>query len=161
MKKITLRDLKRDEWYQWLSENCWKHKTNGKGVKCLDCVFRRVECNEHNDNFWFLNKDLFSTNFLDTTVMIQKDGVITGEEKKKIKSVVEKYMLHCNDYDVTLYETECGTRFLKIEGKTKKQMDDDVEFFARYECNVLLKDKSEFNSLVEGYLYTRSKLGIK
>lgn len=161
MKKITLRDLERGDYEQWQSENCARYSKTRKGVECLECIFRRVNCGRKDNNFWLLNKDLFSADFLDQTIVIRKDGVITGEEKKKIKNIVEKYMLHCDDYDVALFKTEYGTRFLKIRGRVKKQMDKDVEFFADYECSVLLKDKNEFDTLVEEYFYTRSKLGIK
>ena len=63
-KKKKLRDLTKEEYNEWLNENCGN---------CNKCVFYKVSCNSsYVNSSWINNKDLYSDKFLDQEIEVEE-----------------------------------------------------------------------------------------
>lgn len=69
-KKVKLRDLTKKQYQKWQKTNCKKSEQY-----CNGCPFQKVQC--YNDdtvnNIWYLNKGLYSDEFLDQEIEIKED----------------------------------------------------------------------------------------
>ena len=65
-KKVKLRYLTPEQCKKWEVKNCGH-------IECRDCIFRSVECDIYSDDVWYLNKNLYSDEFLNQEVEIEED----------------------------------------------------------------------------------------
>lgn len=66
MKKVKLKDLTLDQYIKWQDKNCLN-------IKCKDCNFHKVSCDERKDDCWIKNKDLYSEKFLNQEIEIEEE----------------------------------------------------------------------------------------
>lgn len=68
-KKVKLRDLTEEQFKKWFKNNCPKYDDY-----CRGCPFQKVKCvnREKKNDSWYLNKDLYSDNFLDQEIEIEE-----------------------------------------------------------------------------------------
>lgn len=69
-KKVKLRDLTKKQYQKWQKTNCKK-----SGQYCSGCPFQKVQCynDDRVNNIWYLNKGLYSDEFLDQEIEIKED----------------------------------------------------------------------------------------
>lgn len=69
-KKVKLRDLTEEQYKKWIKNNCSKYDTD-----CHGCPFQKVKCDNSNriNDVWYLNKDLYSDNFLNQEIEIEEE----------------------------------------------------------------------------------------
>ena len=69
-KKVKLRDLTKKQYQKWQKTNCKK-----SGQDCSGCPFQKVQCynDDRVNNIWYLNKGLYSDEFLDQEIEIKED----------------------------------------------------------------------------------------
>lgn len=69
-KKVKLRDLTKKQYQKRYEKNCQKF-----GKSCDGCPFQKVQCynDDRLNNIWYLNKDLYSDEFLDQEIEIEED----------------------------------------------------------------------------------------
>lgn len=69
-KKVKLRDLTKKQYQKRYKKCCKKF-----GKYCNGCPFQKVQCynDERLNNIWYLNKDLYSDEFLDQEIEIEED----------------------------------------------------------------------------------------
>lgn len=69
-KKVKLRDLTKEQYEEWVEQNCIWMCDDG----CRGCPFRKVKC--HNrymaDDVRYLNKNLYSDKFLNREIEIEE-----------------------------------------------------------------------------------------
>lgn len=83
MIKKKLRDITKEEYFNWL--------TNDKNCqKCDGCIFLKVECQLNIDTCWINNKDLYSDYFLNQTIEVEGE-ILTNKEKDFLFSLVELF----------------------------------------------------------------------
>lgn len=61
----------------------------GKG--CRDCILNVVKCCMVSDNSWIYHKELYSDKFLDQTIEVEVDDILTKEEKEYLKAVIKPF----------------------------------------------------------------------
>ena len=68
-KKVKLRDLTKKQYMKRYKKNCQQF-----GKYCDGCPFQKVVCNlDKINSIWYLNKDLYSDEFLDQEIEIDSD----------------------------------------------------------------------------------------
>lgn len=83
MIKKKLRDITKEEYYNWL--------TNDKNCqKCDGCIFSKVECQLNIDNCWINHKNIYSDSFLNQTIEVEGE-ILTNKEKDFLFSLVELF----------------------------------------------------------------------
>ena len=83
MIKKKLRDITKEEYYNWL--------TNDKNCqKCDGCIFSKVECQLNIDNCWINHKNIYSDYFLNQTIEVEGE-ILTNKEKDFLFSLVELF----------------------------------------------------------------------
>ena len=83
MIKKKLRDITKEEYYNWL--------TNDKNCqKCDGCIFSKVECQLNIDKCWINHKNIYSDFFLNQTIEIEGE-ILTNKEKDFLFSLVELF----------------------------------------------------------------------
>ena len=65
-KKIKLKDLTLEQYENWKDKNCLN-------MKCKDCNFYKVSCDEQRDDCWIKNKDLYNEKFLNQEIEIEEE----------------------------------------------------------------------------------------
>lgn len=83
MIKKKLRDITKEEYYNWL--------TNDKNCqKCDGCIFSKVECQPNIDKCWINHKNIYSDYFLNQTIEVEGE-ILTNKEKDFLFSLVELF----------------------------------------------------------------------
>lgn len=83
MIKKKLRDITKEEYYNWL--------TNDKNCqKCDGCIFSKVECQLNIDKCWINHKNIYSDSFLNQTIEVEGE-ILTNKEKDFLFSLVELF----------------------------------------------------------------------
>ena len=83
MIKKKLRDITKEEYYNWL--------TNDKNCqKCDGCIFSKVECQLNIDKCWINHKNIYSDYFLNQTIEVEGE-ILTNKEKDFLFSLVELF----------------------------------------------------------------------
>lgn len=83
MIKKKLRDITKEEYYNWL--------TNDKNCqKCDGCIFSKVECEPNIDKCWINHKNIYSDYFLNQTIEVEGE-ILTNKEKDFLFSLVELF----------------------------------------------------------------------
>ena len=69
-KKVKLRDLTKEQYEEWVEQNCIWMCDDG----CRGCPFKKVKCDNRHmvDDVWYLNKNLYSDKFLDKEIEIEE-----------------------------------------------------------------------------------------
>lgn len=69
-KKVKLRDLTKEQYEEWVEQNCIWMCDDG----CRGCPFRKVKCDSRYmvDDVWYLNKNLYSDKFLNKEIEIEE-----------------------------------------------------------------------------------------
>lgn len=69
-KKVKLRDLTKEQYEEWVEQNCIWMCDDG----CRGCPFRKVKCNNRYmaDDVRYLNKNLYSDKFLNREIEIEE-----------------------------------------------------------------------------------------
>ena len=69
-EKVKLRDLTKKQYQKWQKKNCKKSEQY-----CNGCPFQKVQCynDDRVNNIWYLNKGLYSDEFLDQEIEIDSD----------------------------------------------------------------------------------------
>lgn len=69
-KKVKLRDLTKEQYEEWVEQNCIRMCDDG----CRGCPFRKVKCNNRYmaDDVRYLNKNLYSDKFLNREIEIEE-----------------------------------------------------------------------------------------
>ena len=69
-KRVKLRDLTKKQYQKRYKKNCKKFEKY-----CNGCPFQKVQCynDDRLNNIWYLNKDLYSDEFLDQEIEIDSD----------------------------------------------------------------------------------------
>ena len=69
-KKVKLRDLTKEQYEEWVEQNCIWMCDDG----CRGCPFKRVKCDNRRmvDDVWYLNKNLYSDKFLNREIEIEE-----------------------------------------------------------------------------------------
>ena len=65
-KKIKLKDLTVYQYENWKDKNCLN-------MKCKDCNFHKVSCDERMDDCWIKNKDLYKDEFLNQEIELEEE----------------------------------------------------------------------------------------
>ena len=65
MKKVKLKDLTVEQYENWKDKNCLN-------MKCKDCNFHKVSCDERMDDCWIKNKDLYKDEFLNQEIELEE-----------------------------------------------------------------------------------------
>lgn len=81
-KKIKLRDLTEEQY--------WKYSKKGCYTTCDKCMFRLVNCTNHDENCWIHHKDLYSDKFLDQEIEIEVP-TFTDKERRYLRNWLEPY----------------------------------------------------------------------
>lgn len=68
-KKVKIRDLTIKQYNKWIKNNC-----DTFGDYCDGCPFQKVRCDnyEKRNDWWIVNKDLYSDKFLDQEVEVEE-----------------------------------------------------------------------------------------
>lgn len=69
-KKVKLRDLTKEQYEEWVEQNCIWMCDDG----CRGCPFRKVKCDNRYmaDDVRYLNKNLYSDKFLNREIEIEE-----------------------------------------------------------------------------------------
>lgn len=69
-KKVKLRDLTKEQYEEWVEQNCIWMCDDG----CRRCPFRKVKCDNRYmaDDVRYLNKNLYSDKFLNREIEIEE-----------------------------------------------------------------------------------------
>lgn len=69
-KKVKLRDLTKEQYEEWVEQNCIWMCDDG----CRGCPFKKVKCDNRRmvDDVRYLNKNLYSDKFLDRKIEIEE-----------------------------------------------------------------------------------------
>lgn len=69
-KKVKLRDLTKEQYEEWVEQNCIWMCDDG----CRGCPFKKVKCDNRHmvDDVWYLNKNLYSDKFLNREIEIEE-----------------------------------------------------------------------------------------
>lgn len=69
-KKVKLRDLTKEQYEEWVEQNCIWMCDDG----CKGCPFRKVKCSNRYmaDDVRYLNKNLYSDKFLNREIEIEE-----------------------------------------------------------------------------------------
>lgn len=69
-KKVKLRDLTKEQYEEWVEQNCIWMCDDG----CRGCPFRKVKCDNRYmaDDVRYLNKNLYSDKFLNKEIEIEE-----------------------------------------------------------------------------------------
>ena len=70
-KKVKLRDMCGVQFEEWAKKNCTKLAED----YCDNCPFQKVQCynDDRVNNIWYLNKGLYSDEFLNQEIEIEED----------------------------------------------------------------------------------------
>ena len=82
--KIKLRDMTYEQYEKWLKNNC------ATKTLCEDCPFFKVICIKSN-RCWVHYKDLYSDKFLDQEIEIEDEPILTDEERRYLRKIIEPY----------------------------------------------------------------------
>lgn len=80
--KIKLKDVTKEEFEQWVKQNC-NHRS------CKECIFKYVMCT--NSTAWVCNKDLFSDKFLNQEIEIENVEILDEVEKQYLTNVIKPF----------------------------------------------------------------------
>lgn len=64
-KKVKLKDLTLEQYKKWEDKNCLN-------MKCEDCNFYKVSCDDRKDDCWIKNKDLYNEKFLNQEIELEE-----------------------------------------------------------------------------------------
>ena len=69
-KKVKLRDLTKEQYEEWVEQNCIWMCDDG----CRGCPFKKVKCDNRRmvDDVRYLNKNLYSDKFLNREIEIEE-----------------------------------------------------------------------------------------
>ena len=82
--KIKLRDMTFEQYEKWLKNNC------ATITLCGDCPFFKVICCVKT-RCWVENKELYSDKFLDQEIEIEDEPILTDEERRYLRKIIEPY----------------------------------------------------------------------
>lgn len=82
-KKIKLRDLTEEQY--------WKYNKKGCYTTCDKCMFRLVNCTNHDENCWIHHKDLYSDKFLDQEIEIEVEPIFTDKEREYLHNLLKPF----------------------------------------------------------------------
>lgn len=82
-KKIKLRDLTEEQY--------WKYNKKGCYTTCDKCMFRLVNCTNHDEDCWIHHKDLYSDKFLDQEIEIEVEPIFTDKERKYLHNLLKPF----------------------------------------------------------------------
>lgn len=82
-QKIKLRDLTEEQY--------WKYNKKGCYTTCDKCMFRLVNCTNHDENCWIHHKDLYSDKFLDQEIEIEVEPIFTDKEREYLHNWLEPF----------------------------------------------------------------------
>lgn len=138
--KIKLKDMSIEDM------KVFDEKVCGKLIKCIECPFSRVSCD--NDNCWVRHKDLYSDDFLNQEIEIPQDNLLTEKDRAFILDKIREL-----EYDII---GVIKTRFDIIEIHIKFGAFNQT-FVIQYPP---FKNNYMFRNLEKGKLYTLEELGI-
>lgn len=81
--KIKLRDLTEEQY--------WKYNKKGCYTTCDKCMFRLVNCTNHDENCWIHHKDLYSDKFLDQEIEIEVEPIFTDKEREYLHNLLKPF----------------------------------------------------------------------
>ena len=145
MKKlIKLRDLTKEQWDNWLENNC-----NLK-VDCENCLIYRANCDSsENEICWINNKDIYSDKFLDQEVEIEieNEELLSKEEKEYLSFVIKPFRDRIKYIEkIRVFSTRYIFIFLE---------DNDTMTFPNLPSN-----RKMYENMIEDYKYTLGELGL-
>lgn len=82
-QKIKLRDLTEEQY--------WKYNKKGCYTTCDKCMFRLVNCTNHDENCWIHHKDLYSDKFLDQEIEIEVEPIFTDKEREYLHNWLKPF----------------------------------------------------------------------
>lgn len=82
-QKIKLRDLTEEQYWQYNKKGCY--------TTCDKCMFRLVNCTNHDENCWIHHKDLYSDKFLDQEIEIEVERIFTDKERKYLHNWLKPF----------------------------------------------------------------------
>lgn len=104
-QKIKLRDLTEEQY--------WKYSKKGCYTTCDKCMFRLVNCTNHDENCWIHHKDLYSDKFLDQEIEIEVEPIFTDKEREYLHNLLKPFKDRI--IDITLHGDRYNTvRYLQI-----------------------------------------------
>lgn len=83
--KKKLKDITIKEYIDWKEKNCSRHD------KCDSCPFTSANCYSNDKNSWVNNKNLFSNEFLNQEIEIEKRDILTDKEKEYLQNVIKPF----------------------------------------------------------------------
>ena len=82
--KKKLKDITFEEYKKWKLEVCDSH------VRCNTCLFNSVNCST-SEKSWVNNKNLYSNEFLNQKIEIEKSDILDKKEKKYLKNILRPF----------------------------------------------------------------------
>lgn len=101
--KKNLKDITIKEYIDWKEKNCSRHD------KCDSCPFTSANCYSNDKNSWVNNKNLFSNEFLNQEIEIEKRDILTEKEKEYLRNVIKPFrdkVKHISKQELIDYDYE-------------------------------------------------------
>ncbi len=84
--KKKLKDITIKEYIYWKEKNCCRDNKY-----CDSCPFTSANCYSNDKNSWVNNKNLFSNEFLNQEIEIEKRDILTEKEKEYLRNVIKPF----------------------------------------------------------------------
>lgn len=106
--KKKIRDITKEEYKEWYEKNC---RTN---ILCENCPFNLLRCNPLYSSLWYVNKGIFSEEFLNQEIIIEKD-ILTEKEKEYLSNVIKPFRDRVINIEKRFDKIDTKTAFIILE----------------------------------------------
>lgn len=148
--KKKLKDITIKEYIDWKEKNCSRHD------KCDSCPFTSANCYSNDKNSWVNNKNLFSNEFLNQEIEIEKRDILDRKEKQYLQNVIKPFR---NRVKYITKETEINA-YESIVMDVINPLNASFYFGTEYINLPYFKQGTMYNNMEVGKKYTLEELGL-
>lgn len=131
-------------------KNCSRHD------KCDSCPFTSANCYSNDKNSWVNNKNLFSNEFLNQEIEIEKRDILTDKEKEYLQNVIKPFR---NRVKYITKETEINAyEFIVMD--VINPLNTSFYFGTEYINLPYFKQGTMYKNMEVGKKYTLEELGL-
>lgn len=148
--KKKLKDITIKEYIDWKEKNCSRHD------KCDSCPFTSANCYSNDKNSWVNNKNLFSNEFLNQEIEIEKRDILDRKEKQYLRNVIKPFR---NRVKYITKETEINA-YESIVMDVINPLNASFYFGTEYINLPYFKQGTMYKNMEVGKKYTLEELGL-